>query len=504
MMQNGSKYKSVLKATTMLGGSSLFRIFMEMVRRKIVAVLLGPSGVGLLGVYQSIENLAGTFVEMGVRTSGVRQIAMSYGAGDELGTGRLVSSLRTLVCVMALIGGVAVALSSPIVTRLTFGSSDHLCPIAFLGLCVLINELIVGQSCIIQGCRRVGSIALMTMIGSINGTVLSVPILYFWGVDGIVPSLIIVALASYITNWHFARKICLPHVKVDVQKKLEDAKKLLGLGIPIMFSALLGALSAYVVRLLLIRHFDMHGVGLWTAAFAFSGGLVSFILGAMTADYYPRLSAIAGDVGQVAEVLNVQTEVAILLALPALAATMLFAPFGIWLFYDGRFDGAVIILRWSVYGVFGRLLGWPLGYVLLAQGRSKMFFLTELLVSVTYLVCLELGCRCWGLEGSGIAFMINYGVYVPLMLVVMRMSGVRAWNKRIVVLVLLGIGVLLMSRLIYMMSNDVVRYFLSFGFVLLTGLFSISQLERCVGYSVFHKGQSFISKLRNIMKPNRK
>jgi PST family polysaccharide transporter len=42
-----------------------------MVRIKLVAVLLGPSGVGLIGLYVSVTELVGTLASLGFSTSGV-------------------------------------------------------------------------------------------------------------------------------------------------------------------------------------------------------------------------------------------------------------------------------------------------------------------------------------------------------------------------------------------------------------------------------------------------
>ena len=52
--QKGGSYLSILKSTSLIGSASLLNILISMVRIKFVAVLLGPTGVGLLGLYTQI------------------------------------------------------------------------------------------------------------------------------------------------------------------------------------------------------------------------------------------------------------------------------------------------------------------------------------------------------------------------------------------------------------------------------------------------------------------
>ena len=72
-------YGQILKSSALIGGSSLLNIAIGIVRTKAMAVLLGPAGFGLMGVYGSIASLAQSIAEMGINSSGVRQIAETVG-----------------------------------------------------------------------------------------------------------------------------------------------------------------------------------------------------------------------------------------------------------------------------------------------------------------------------------------------------------------------------------------------------------------------------------------
>ena len=56
-----------------------------MIRAKAMAVLLGPAGFGLMGVYDSIINLAQSIAGLGINSSGVRQIAKQSVRAKQVG-----------------------------------------------------------------------------------------------------------------------------------------------------------------------------------------------------------------------------------------------------------------------------------------------------------------------------------------------------------------------------------------------------------------------------------
>ena len=126
---------------------------------------------------------------------------------------------------------------------------------------------------------------------------------------------------------------------------------------------------------MVIRQMGLDAAGLYQAAFALSSVYVGFVLGAMGADYYPRLTAVSADNKKVNRLVNEQTEVSLLLALPGILGTLTFATWVIHLLYSAQFEPAVDILRWQILGVLGRVVSWPVGFVLLAKGSWKSILL---------------------------------------------------------------------------------------------------------------------------------
>jgi PST family polysaccharide transporter len=196
-----------------------------------------------------------------------------------------------------------------------------------------------------------------------------------------------------------------------------------------MWSGLLVAGVAYATRALIAREIDLIAVGIFSAAYGLSGMVVNFVLGAMGADYYPSLTAVNHDHQKMRDLVNQQTEVGLLLALPGLLGTLALAPWAIKLFYSSEFWQAADLLRWFVLGCLGRVISWPLGFILLAKGASRLFAVTETLANLLH-IGLIWGLLSWvGIEGASIAFFVLYVFYSLMMLLVVRYLIGFSWSR---------------------------------------------------------------------------
>ncbi|MBE0597719.1 MAG: O-antigen translocase [Desulfuromonadales bacterium] len=444
--ESGS-YRSILKSTSLIGGASVLNILIGMVRIKFVAVLLGPTGVGLLGMYAQITALITTITGMGISSSGVRQVAEAVGSGDDERVARTVITLRRTAGLTGGLGLLVMVVFAVPLARLTFGNTDYAWTIAVLGITLLAGAIAAGQGCIINGTRRIGDLARISVIGALNGTLISIPCFYLWGEAGIVPSLILSSMAALATSWWFARRVPVKAITLPWRDSTGEARQLLSLGISFMGAGLALTLSNYLIRVVMLRQFDLADVGIYQAAFSLSGILVGFVLGAMGADYYPRLTAVANDNASVHRMVNEQSQISILLALPGLAAMMIFAPLIIEIFYAATFETAVPILRWCILGILGRVYAWPLSYVLVAKGTGRLFLILETFFAFLHLGMVFLFIQLWGLPGAGVAFLVLYLTYTVAMLCAVHHLTTGSWNSNTLRLTLYSVIVMVLLML---------------------------------------------------------
>ncbi len=441
-MSSDKSYSQILKASSIMGGAAGIKLLLGMLQVKFAAVLIGATGVGLNASFTAIHGVIGTIAGLGIPSSAVRDISVAVGKGDQQAIGRTVLTLRRICWLTGLVGMAAMMLLSPLLSQLTFGNQNYTLDIAALGLIVLFANLSGGQMALLQGTRRIGDMARANIFGAALGTLAAIAFYATLDLRGIVPTLVIASATQLALSWFFARQVPVPKVELTFKESFVEAGGMVRLGLVMMFSALMGSAVTYVTVMLITQHEGVHAVGLYSAAFALSGIFVNFVLAAMSADYYPRLTGASSDKVAMRRMVNEQTEIALLLALPGLIATIALGPWILQLFYTREFLGAVDLLQWFILGCMGRVISWPLGFVLLALGKGRWFLLTETSFNVVHVALIALGLQLFGIEGVAIAFFLMYlGYILAVYLVCRHLIGFR-WSAESMKITFLALPIL--------------------------------------------------------------
>jgi len=436
-------YGQILKSSAMVGGSSAINIVIGIVRTKAIAMLLGPAGFGLFGLFGAVANLTQTVAGMGVNSSGVRQIAEAVGTGNSVRVAQTTIVLRRVSVLLGLIGAVLLIVFRRPVAELTFGSAELAPEVALLSAAVFFTLVSAGQGALIQGMRRVADLAKMSVLGPLFGTIIGIALVYFFRDRGVVPALIAVAAAAAAASWWYSRKIRIEMPSLSALFVTQEAGALLKLGFAFMSSGLMTIGTAYAVRIMILHRYGLADTGLYQSAWTLGGLYVGVILQAMAADFYPRLTASANNNPECNRLVNEQAHVGVLLAGPGVIATLTIAPLIVVLFYSSKFGAAVGILRWICLGAMIQVISWPMGFIIVAKARQVIFFSCELAWTVVSLVLAWVCLEYFGIDGAGIAFFGSYIFHaVMLYAVVSRLSGFR-WSAeaaRACVLFLLIVG----------------------------------------------------------------
>ena len=427
-------YGQIIKSSALIGGSSVINIGLGIVRAKAMALMLGPAGIGLLGIYSSIADLARTIAGMGINNSGVRQIAEATGTGDAQRIARTVITLRRVALLLGILGALLLVAFCVPIARLSFKDSQQFSQVAWLGLAVLFGAVSSGQMALVQGMRRIGDLARVNVLGSFYGLLVSLPLVYCYGKAGVVPSLVAAAGLGVVVSWWYSRKIRVPPVAMRLADVSHEASELLRLGFVFMASGFMTMAVGYFVRVIVLRRLGEVEAGYYQAAWTLAGLYVGIILQSMAADFFPRLTAVAQDDAETNRLVNEQAEVGMLIGAPGVMATLTFAPLIIELFYSTKFGPAVEILRWICLGMTLRVATWPMGFIPVARGARRVFFWAEVGGNLLQMALAYVGIMQFGLNGTGIGFFASYVIFSALVYAIVRsMSGFRwsAINKKI-------------------------------------------------------------------------
>jgi antigen flippase len=413
-------FARILRSSALMGGASVATLGAGFLRSKVIAWVAGPAGVGLMGICSGFSGNVATFAGWGLGTAGVRAIA----GAPEADHAAKIAAVRAFGRLLAWLGAaLTLALFWP-VGLMTFGSTEYALDLLIGGLAA---PLIIATSmwtAILQSQGRLRQLALTQVATALGGLMLGLPLIGWFGLHGIAPSLLLAAALPAAFTWWQARAVS-PAMPAAAAAR-EDILALVRLGGALMVVGLLSQLAAYAVRLLLIQRLGLEAAGNYQAALSIPGSLPGFVFAAMGTDFFPRVAA-AADETEAKGLVEKQIQAGLLLALPLLALLLTMGRTCIHLLYkdDPQFDGAVLVLGWMIWGVYLRVVSWPMGFWLLARGSSWAVIVVEGVAS------LVMGVLPWcfigrhGLTGAGMAFFYGYLSYLGLMLLISRRRAGR-------------------------------------------------------------------------------
>lgn len=484
-----SSYRSIFKATSLFGGVQIWKILINIIKQKFIAILLGPTGMGISGLFLSATSFVESFTAMGLSTSAVKNVAEAGATGDVQRINKVVATLRKLVWITGLLGTFVVVLLSPVLSKSSFGNYDYTIPFIFLSVTLLFHQLSAGQSVLLQGLRRLRHLAVSGVLGSLFGLFFSIPIYYFFGVRGIVPTLILDSVTTVLLTWYFARKIPIDCPKMTLRETIMEGKNMIGMGLSMSLTNILTLGIAYLLRVYIARVGGTDQVGLYTAGFAIVNTYIGMVFSAMSTDYYPRLSSVNTDNLKCRELINQQAEIATLLVAPLALVFILFAPLIIKLLYTDSFLGVVSFMQLCMLGMLFKAGSWSISFVFLAKSDMRQFIFNEVLIKVINVPMYLLSYKYYGLFGMGAAYILNYLFYMILVYVVSKrkfdFAFSYAYKKQLFVYAVL----LTTSFLtIILLSNKVVSYSVSSLCVIVGVTYSLYKLNYYLNFKGLVKG----------------
>ena len=415
-------FARILRSSALMGGAQIVVLAVGFMRTKVVALVFGATGIGLIGVLNTFNGNIASFAGWGLATSGVRTIA---GAGESEKAEK-IAAVRRLGYFLSWTGLFATVVLFWPMTRATFSSDSYALEMAIAGLAVPCLVASGMWSALLQAMGRVKTLAKIQIIGALGGLILGLPFIYFLGTEGVALSVFFAAVVPAIALWNAARRAC-PPVRVPVNPA--DVSQLLQLGGALMAVSWFAQLSAYVIRLIIVRESGLEAAGHYQAAYALAGSLPGFVFAAMSADFFPRITA-AQDESAAADIAEKQIQAGLLLALPLLAILLTMGKLCVYLLFARTFDGTLSLLPWMIWGVFLRLLAWPLGYWLLARGSARTVVLLELFGNLLATLLPWLLLPAYGLVGAAMAFFASYALYALVLIAIARARSGRFLSGR--------------------------------------------------------------------------
>lgn len=441
----------IIKSSAWIGGSQGLVLIFTLLRLKVFAVVLGKEGVGVMAFFTNVWELGFLIGGLGISQSGVRFIAEARSRGDMAAVRHTTRIIRNIVLGSGLFTLLVFLLFRSQLSEITFDSSDQAVAIAILGLGVLFQIFAEGEKSVILGFREVKKVAFGNGYGIISGTLIGILLVILFKESALVWVLVVTGLTSWLAMRWQRRKIAThdsdleestlsantPNTQPSPAHEAApsthgsrlSAFPLIQLGLVLVASSVLSSLVFFLTKTWILSAADSPeigngAVGLFEQSYRVTAFYVNFVLGAMAADFLPRLTETIKDKTRCIATVNEQIEVGVLLVLPGIVGLILFRELVLLVLASEEFVEAGDLVIWFAVGCLGRVMTWPVAYLFVAAEKKITFFSIEFCTTLIHGATAWYLVSKWGGAGGAAAFAVIYcfyGVFVSL--IAHRMFG---------------------------------------------------------------------------------
>lgn len=442
-MTKPTAYRTLIGATSIMGGASAITIAMAIAVSKGLAILTGPYGVGLMGLYGTV--VAAACSSLSVGGGGIRFIAEANAKGNQEAVTRTMATLRWISLIFGALAGLLLWCLRNQLADWIFNDPLQAKAIGYLSAAAFLAIIAGSFVAQLTGMGRIWDLAKVTVSGSLISGAILLLLTRLYGSAAIVSGPLALQLITLVLAAYFVGRTHTVAFKFSAREVIGSALPIIKLGLALSAGVTMASMSQLLVRGAINHKLGPDAMGHFQAAWSISMTYIGFVLSAMAVDYFPRLSAIISDGEASRRLLNQQTTLAFVAACPIFLALFALAPWIIRLLYSTDFGPSVSVLRWQILGDVFKLAAWPLGFFLLAANRPRAYLLVELMWNVSYVSLTWVLLDYFGLEATGIGFALSYMLYLVIVCLLARSQLKALWNRSnriIIALMPAAIGIL--------------------------------------------------------------
>ena len=393
-------HADIVKVFSFTSVATLVKMATGLVSVKVVASIIGPAGVALVG---QLNNFA--TIVMQLACGGINSGITKYVSENKEDKGKLRSLLSTafritLVCSFAV--GLLMIVFHRKLSRLIMLSDGY------------------GYVFVVFGFKEFSEYVSINIANSIVGLCFTLVFAICFGLKGALLSAISYQSVMFFVTLFMVRK--LPWVNVSFFKEKFSspvAKKYL----QYTLMALVSAACLPVVQLLLrgniISQLSLEHAGWWEGMNRISNMYLMVITTSFSVYYLPRLSEIHDKYGLKREIFKAYAVIVPML-LVGFTAIYLLRFFVIRLLFTPEFMPMEQLFGWQMTGDLFKICSWLLAYLMLAKAKTVLFVSTEIGFSLLYLALGFVLVKINGVVGLTQAYLINYIIYTIVMAIAFK------------------------------------------------------------------------------------
>jgi PST family polysaccharide transporter len=469
--------KKIFESTLIMGASSLVVMALEMIRVKILAVMLGPEGIGMLSVLNQYHILAYTIISLGLGTGIVKYVSTFGSEGDHNAARKVAANAFQLVFFFSIAVFVATIVMGSNLSKWLIQDQEksHYLIIYAISFPLAVYPFIAGS--FLQGLKRINVLAKIKIFKSLLSLLFIAPLVYFYKLDGAILSVLVLTIVHFALCFHYLRKEN-NHRKLFHWHKFDSGilEKLLPYGFASLLTGATYYLSHLLLKLTIIHSLGIEMNGIYQPVWALTMTYPAIVLSSMSSYSYPRLCELHSN-KEIVEELNGVIRVSLLLIVPVMFFILIARKPIIQVLYSDSFLPCIDYMPIQILGDFFKVLVWTTGAFLLPTKRLKAFIWLGVLPDSLLVVFALILVKQYQLHGIAAAFTICFiTTFVVYYLYAKREIQFYFWgrNRRLIAFSVLSIVILIAAMKYFSLISSAL---LIFGTISGWGLLSIKKEE---------------------------
>ena len=417
------KVKNIIKSDLIrVSFLNMIAVFVKMmtglISVKVVALIVGPSGVALLGQLTNFSNIL-----MAFSTGGINAGVTKYIAEDKEDKNKLADVLSTsmrIVLLFSLTVGAILIFGCNYWSYVILNESKYSLVFLIFGFTIVFYSLNTFFIAVLNGFKEFKKYVVVNIVGSVIGLIFSVVLVFLWDIEGaLIASVTSQSIVLFVTlflvfrsDWA-KRDFFMKKLNADVLKKLSHYSLMA------IVAALTVPVSQLIIRSYLLDKLSLDAAGLWEGVSRISTMYLMVVTTSLSVYYLPRLSELTEKEELKKEVFKVCK---VFVPLTLFSSVFIFTcrDFIISLLFSSEFSSMRDLFKMQLIGDFFKIFSWLLAYNMLAKAKTLMFISTEIIFSVSLVLFSLYFIGLYGILGATMAYALNYFIYFILVMVLLR------------------------------------------------------------------------------------
>ena len=406
------------KTVILSGISTIVKLLSGLVINKIIAIHIGPAGIGLIGQFQNFLAII-TTIGNGAINSGVTKYVAEYNDADKKRTNDILSAAFMITIVCSLVMGIITFTGSNFFSLWILQTKEYSSVFKILGITLILisfNSIVLS---IINGLKEIKIFISINIVSSIMSLIIMVILTIRYAIIGALFSLVIVqSLILIITI-----PIALKKIKINFTFNKNFNKiyyqKLFAFSIMTIVAVTSGSITQILIKNHIINKFSIVQAGYWQSVWMISTMYLLIITTAFSTYYLPRLSELHIH-SEIRKEIMAGYKVILPFVFIAASSIYLLRDIIIVILFTPEFNSMRNLFAYQLIGDFFKMASWSLAFLMIAKAKIKLYIITEIAFSISLYILTIVFVNIYGLVGVTHAYALNNFFYLITMSIIFK------------------------------------------------------------------------------------